>query len=115
AAQRAGRAGRTAPGRAVRLYTRADHDARPEHLSPEVRRVDLAEMVLELRVAGHDPRRLPWLDVPAPAGLEAAEALLRRLGSLDADGAATDLGRRCARFPLHPRLSRMVVEAASRG
>src|SRR5207237_10170535 len=42
AAQRAGRAGRTAPGRAVRLYTRADHDARPEHLAPEVRPLDLA-------------------------------------------------------------------------
>jgi len=115
AAQRAGRAGRTAPGRALRLYTRADHDGRPEHLSPEVRRVDLAEMVLELRAAGHDPARLPWLESPSPAGLEAAFALLRRLGALDAAGAATDLGRRCARFPLHPRLSRMVLEAASRG
>jgi ATP-dependent helicase HrpB len=115
AAQRAGRAGRTAPGTAIRLYTRSDHDSRPEHLSPEVRRADLAEMVLELRAAGHDPRRLPWLDAPAPAGLEAAEALLRRLGALDAAGAATEQGRRCARFPLHPRLSRLVLEAASRG
>ena len=115
AAQRAGRAGRTAPGRALRLYTRADHDGRPEHLSPEVRRLDLAEMVLELRAAGHDPARLPWLDAPAPAALEAAEALLRRLGAVDAAGAATELGRRCARFPLHPRLSRMVLEAAARG
>jgi len=72
-------------------------------------------MVLELRAAGHDPARLPWLDAPAPASLEAAEALLRRLGAVDAAGAATDLGRRCARFPLHPRLSRMVLEAAARG
>ncbi|MFL5311714.1 MAG: ATP-dependent helicase C-terminal domain-containing protein, partial [Myxococcales bacterium] len=115
AAQRAGRAGRTAPGRALRLYTRADHDARPEHLSPEVRRLDLSEMVLELRAAGHDPARLPWLDAPAPAALEAAEALLRRLGAVDPGGAATALGRRCAAFPLHPRLSRMVLEAAARG
>ncbi|HYR18290.1 MAG TPA: ATP-dependent helicase HrpB [Myxococcales bacterium] len=115
AAQRAGRAGRTAPGRALRLYTRADHDGRPEHLSPEVRRLDLAELVLELRAAGHDPGRLPWLDAPATAALEAAEALLRRLGAVDAAGAATELGRRCARFPLHPRLSRMVLEAAARG
>jgi ATP-dependent helicase HrpB len=115
AAQRAGRAGRTAPGRAIRLYTRADHDARPDHLSPEVRRADLAEMVLELRAAGHDPRRLPWLDAPSPAGLAAAEALLQRLGAVDEAGAATSLGRRCASFPLHPRLSRMVLEAADRG
>ena len=115
AVQRAGRAGRTAPGRALRLYTRADHDSRPEHLSPEVRRLDLSEMVLELRAAGHDPARLPWLDAPAPAALEAAEALLRRLGAVDPAGAATPLGRRCATFPLHPRLSRMVLEAAARG
>src|SRR5262249_20888323 len=107
--------GRTQPGRAIRLYTRADHDARPEHLSPEVRRADLAELVLELRAAGHDPRRLPWLDAPLPAGLDAAEALLRRLGALGGAGAAAALGRRCAAFPLHPRLSRMVLEAASRG
>jgi len=115
AAQRAGRAGRTAPGRALRLYTRADHDSRPEHLSPEVRRRDLSEMVLELRAAGHDPGRLPWLDAPAPAALEAAETLLRRLGAVDSSGAATELGRQCARFPLHPRLSRMALEAAARG
>jgi ATP-dependent RNA helicase HrpB len=115
AAQRAGRAGRTGPGRAVRLYTRADHDHRPEQLSPEVRRLDLAGVVLELRAAGHDPARLPWLDVPAPAALDAAEALLRRLGALDASGQATELGRRCAQFPLHPRLSRLVLEAAARG
>jgi ATP-dependent helicase HrpB len=115
AAQRAGRAGRTAPGRALRLYTRADHDARPEHLAPEVRRLDLAEAVLELRVAGHEPMRLPWLDPPGPAALEAADALLRRLGAIDPSGSATDLGRRCAQFPLHPRLSRLVLEAAARG
>jgi len=115
AAQRAGRAGRTAPGRALRLYTRADHDARPEHLLPEVRRLDLAEAVLELRAAGHDPARLPWLDAPAGAALDAAETLLRRLGAVDAPGGITELGRDCARFPLHPRLSRMLLEAARRG
>jgi ATP-dependent helicase HrpB len=115
AAQRAGRAGRTAPGRAVRLYTRADHDARPEHLAPEVRRLDLAEVVLELRVAGHDPARLHWLDPPAAAALEAADTLLRRLGAIDERGRATETGRRCAQLPLHPRLSRLVLEAAARG
>ncbi|HWE23835.1 MAG TPA: ATP-dependent helicase C-terminal domain-containing protein, partial [Myxococcales bacterium] len=69
----------------------------------------------ELRVAGHDPSGLPWLDAPAPAALEAADALLRRLGLIDDTRAATDLGRRCARFPLHPRLSRLALEAAARG
>ena len=115
AAQRAGRAGRTGPGRALRLYTRGDHDARPHHHPPEVRRLDLAEMVLELRAAGHDPAQLPWLDPPAPPALAAAFALLCRLGALDEHGEVTAVGTRCAQFPLHPRLSRMVLEAAAGG
>lgn len=80
-----------------------------------MRRLDLAEVVLELRVAGHDPARLQWLDAPAAAALEAADALLRRLVAIDEAGRATEIGRRCAEFPLHPRLSRLVLEAAARG
>ena len=51
----------------------------------------------EKELAGHDPKALPWLDPPAPAALEAAELLLRRLGAIEPGGAATQLGRRCAR------------------
>ena len=115
AQQRAGRAGRTAPGRALRLYTRHDYDARPEHHAPEIERLDLAGTLLDLRAAGLDPERLPWLDPPPPGALQTATALLRRLGLIDAQGAATGLGRTCARLPLHPRLSRLAVEAARRG
>ncbi len=115
AAQRAGRAGRTAPGRALRLYTKHDLDSRPEHHAPEIERLDLAGTVLELRAAGFDPARLPWLDPPPQSSLQAAEDLLRRLGALDARGAVTVTGRACARFPLHPRLARLAVEAARRG
>jgi ATP-dependent helicase HrpB len=115
AEQRAGCAGRTAPGRALRLYTRHDHDARPAHLAPEIERLDLAETVLELSAAGISPRALPWLDAPPELSLQAALALLARLGALAKDGSITPLGRDCARLPLHPRLSRLVLEAHARG
>jgi ATP-dependent helicase HrpB len=115
AEQRAGRAGRTAPGRALRLYTRHDHDARPAHLAPEIERLDLAETVLELSAAGLSPRTLPWLDSPPELSLQAALALLARLGALSKEGTITELGRDCARLPLHPRLSRLVLEAHARG
>ncbi|HEY7725291.1 MAG TPA: ATP-dependent helicase C-terminal domain-containing protein, partial [Anaeromyxobacteraceae bacterium] len=113
AAQRAGRAGRTRPGVCIRLYTRADHDARPERDAPEIARGDLAEPLLLLAAAGVEG--LEWLEPPPPAAAEAARTLLRRLGAVDAAGAATELGRRMAGLPLHPRLARLALEAAARG
>jgi ATP-dependent helicase HrpB len=113
AAQRAGRAGRTRAGRCLRLYTRGDLEARPEFEAPEVAREDLAETFLLLAVLGVEG--LEWLEAPPPAPAEAARALLVRLGALEPGGAATVLGRRLADLPLHPRLARLVAEAASRG
>src|SRR4029079_7430670 len=101
ATQRAGRAGRTRPGRALRLYTKADYDARPEHDTPEILRVDLAQTLLELHASG--ARDLAWLDPPKPEGAAASEELLARLGAVDAGGEVTAIGRRMLSFPLHPR------------
>ncbi|MBI2897668.1 MAG: ATP-dependent helicase HrpB [Deltaproteobacteria bacterium] len=115
AAQRAGRAGRTGPGRAFRLYTKHDHDTRPAFETPEVRRLDLAETVLELRASGIDPGTFPWLEAPDPAAISGAGLLLERLGALDERLAVTETGRQMLRFPLHPRLARLLVEAARRG
>ncbi|HST51574.1 MAG TPA: ATP-dependent helicase HrpB [Pyrinomonadaceae bacterium] len=116
AAQRAGRAGRTREGRCLRLYTAQDFNARAEHETPEVRRLDLAETVLELRAAGvGDLRGFDWFEAPSPDALEAADDLLRRLGATDEAGRLSDAGRRMLRLPLHPRLARIVVEAAPRG
>ena len=115
AAQRAGRAGRTRAGVAVRLYTRADHDARPAHDAPEVARVDLAETVLELASRGVDARELGWLEAPPPAAVDAARVLLGRLGATDDAGAPTAIGTAMLRFPLHPRLARAVVYADEHG
>jgi ATP-dependent helicase HrpB len=116
AAQRAGRAGRTRPGRAIRLYTKHDHDTRRAHDPPEVARADLAEAALELHAAGVDPRaRDAWFEPPPPAALDAAEELLARLGAIDAGGNLTATGRRMLRFPAHPRQARILVEAERRG
>jgi ATP-dependent helicase HrpB len=113
ATQRAGRAGRTAPGRCLRLYTRHDLDTRPEFDLPEILREDLSETLLSVASLGLGG--LEWLDPPPPAAAEAATTLLRALGALAPDGAISPLGRRLLRFPLHPRLARLVVEADLRG
>jgi ATP-dependent helicase HrpB len=116
ATQRAGRAGRTRPGRCLRLYTAQDFNARPEHQAPEVQRLDLAEPALELHAAGiADLSRFEWFESPEEPALAAAESLLRRLGALDKSGRTTPVGERMLRFPLHPRLARMLVEAEARG
>ena len=116
AAQRAGRAGRTRPGRCLRLYSRHDHDTRREYDAPEVLRADLAETALELHATG--VARLAdfgWFEAPPPAALAAADELLVRLGAIDEAGAVTELGRRMLRFPAHPRQARVIVEAERRG
>jgi ATP-dependent helicase HrpB len=77
ATQRAGRAGRLGPGRCLRLYTRRDHDSRPERADPEIGRLNLASLVLSLRAAGiSDPASLAWLDAPPETALHSAEQLL---------------------------------------
>ncbi|HEX8459341.1 MAG TPA: ATP-dependent helicase C-terminal domain-containing protein [Pyrinomonadaceae bacterium] len=116
AAQRAGRAGRTRPGRALRLYTAQDFAARAEFETPEIQRADLAEAVLELHAAGiSDVSAFDWYEAPPARALAQAESLLRRLGALGDERQVTAVGRRMLGLPLHPRLARVVVEAASRG
>src|SRR6202011_2978688 len=95
--------------------TRHDLDSRPEHLPPEIERLDLARTVLELRAAGRQPGPLPGPGAPPPGELRAAGELLRRLSALDGRGEVTAVGRACALLPVHPRLARLAVEAASRG
>ena len=113
-AQRAGRAGRTRPGRVIRLYTKHDHDTRRAFEAPEIARADLAGVALELHGAGIDgTRALRWFEAPPQNAADAAETLLRRLGALDAR--ITELGRRMLRFPAHPRVARLLCEAEARG
>jgi ATP-dependent helicase HrpB len=116
ATQRAGRAGRTRPGRCLRLYTAQDFNARPDHEVAEIHRADLAETALELHAAGvADLNGFDWFDAPPQTAIEAAENLLAKLGAIDDKGEVTATGGKMLRFPLHPRQSRMLVEAEARG
>jgi ATP-dependent helicase HrpB len=163
-AQRAGRAGRTRPGRVIRLYSQHDHDTRRPFEPPEIARADLAGAALELHGAGLSGlSELRWFEPPPPAAITAANQLLLRLGAISAvSGPAsgpglvtpaaatsetnpgpdrygsgpglvtpaaaasetnpgpdrysiTPLGRRMLRFPVHPRVARLVCEAETRG
>lgn len=116
AAQRAGRAGRTRAGRCLRLYTAQDFAARAQHETPEIMRLDLADTALELHGAGvADLESFEWFEPPPAAALAAAQNLLQRVQAIDEAGQVTETGRRMLRLPLHPRLSRLIVEAERRG
>jgi ATP-dependent helicase HrpB len=138
-AQRAGRAGRTRPGRVIRLYTKHDHDTRRAFEVPEVARADLSGAALELYGAGLSGLgALRWYEAPPSAAASAADETLVRLGAIEpakadaakhsptyfdessntrtrSSNAITALGRRMLRFPVHPRLARIVCEAEQRG
>lgn len=114
--QRAGRAGRTAPGLCVRLWMTKDHEQRASSGLPEVKRLDLAEVVLSLKASGvADLEKFRWLEPPDPHALDRAVALLGDLGALEPGGAITALGRRMLAFPVHPRYARLLLEAEKLG
>jgi len=114
--QRAGRAGRTAPGRCTRLWTEAEQQQRRPHETPEVLRLDLSDTLLALRAWGlTDVGALRWLDPPGEAALQRAERLLRLLGAVDEQsGAVTAIGRRMLDLSVPSRLARILVEAERR-
>ncbi|HEX4346759.1 MAG TPA: ATP-dependent helicase C-terminal domain-containing protein [Vicinamibacterales bacterium] len=106
--QRAGRAGRTAPGRVFRLWD-ARHRLRA-HREADIHRVDLSATMLDVLDWGGDPRTLDWFEAPGAHAVDAAMALLERLGAID-QGHLTEIGRRLQRLPLHPRLGRILLAA----
>jgi ATP-dependent helicase HrpB len=109
AKQRAGRAGRTGPGQVLRLYTKEDYSHRPEQDVPEIVRSDLSQLCLDLRAMQIAPAHdMEWLDSPPAGAVQGAESLLDRLG------ATGGMAKRLARYPLHPRLARILVEALER-
>jgi ATP-dependent helicase HrpB len=110
ATQRAGRAARTASGRAIRLYTLEDFHRRRDQDPPEILRRELSELCLTLRAMGiANPSELHWLDAPPEAAVTRAEDLLERLG------ATGDCARQMARYPLHPRLARLLLDSGEEG
>lgn len=112
--QRAGRAGRTAPGLCIRCWTEQEHAGRALHDTPEIQRLDLAEAILGLKAAGEaNIDQFPWFEAPPARAQQQALQLLVDLGALssDAQGRITALGREMVHFPVHPRYARMLIEA----
>jgi ATP-dependent helicase HrpB len=113
--QRAGRAGRTAPGVCMRLWSRDEHSHRAPQELPEIKRLDLSEVVLTLKASGvEDLRAFRWLEKPDEISLTHAEELLSDLGAIH-DGKITPIGRKMLAFPLHPRYARMLLAAQEYG
>ncbi len=115
ATQRAGRAGRVAPGTCYRLWSEASDRARVPFLEPEIRRIDLSSAMLELIAWGEgNSEDFPWLEPPREDAVQTARRLLDLLGAVR-DGHITELGKSMVRLPLPPRLSRIAFEAARSG
>ncbi|NIH85203.1 ATP-dependent helicase HrpB [Amycolatopsis granulosa] len=113
AEQRAGRAGREAPGRVYRCWSHHEHASLPAYPEPEIRTAELARLALELACwSTPDGAGLSWWDPPPEGPLAAGQALLRTLGGLDGD-TVTARGRRMAELGLHPRLSRALLDGAA--
>jgi ATP-dependent helicase HrpB len=115
AEQRAGRAGRTAPGVCYRLWGEGGERSLAAYAPPEVCVSDLAPLALDLAVWGTDAAQLRWLDPPPAATLASSRDLLKRLGALDGAGKVTPHGRSMQEFPAHPRLAHMLLKARELG
>src|SRR6187399_871367 len=114
--QRRGRAGRTEPGAAYRLWDEAQTASLEPFARPEILSADLSSFMLDLAQWGaSDPGKLAFLDPPPRASLAEAKTLLAELGAIDSERRITDEGRKLRRLPLPPRLARMVVDAAAVG
>ncbi|MCU1504724.1 MAG: ATP-dependent helicase HrpB, partial [Ilumatobacteraceae bacterium] len=111
--QRAGRAGRTEPGVAYRLWSKLEHATRRAHLEAEITQVDLAGLALELAVWGTPVEQLRFVDPPPVRTMRQGTELLERLGALDGAGQPTERGRRMLALPVHPRLARMIDGAST--
>ncbi|MFC0676093.1 ATP-dependent RNA helicase HrpA [Brachybacterium hainanense] len=116
--QRSGRSGRTSPGVAIRLYSEEDFEARPAFTEPEILRTSLASVVLLMTSLGlGDVESFPFVEPPASRAIADGVRLLEELRAIETDPTApggrrlTDIGRQLARFPLDPRMARMLIEA----
>ena len=114
--QRAGRAGRLAPGVCYRLWTMGEHHSKADFLPPEIVGADLASLLLEVLLWGvTDTGELTWLDPPRTGQVNQARDLLARLGAVNEKGGLTEIGRQIASLPLHPRLALMLLYGREQG
>jgi ATP-dependent helicase HrpB len=113
--QRAGRAGRTGPGRCIRLWPAREHAARAAHPRPAITTDDLTGAALEVASWGAQVQELALLDPPPAAAWRRARQTLADLGALDAEGRVTPHGRDLVALPVHPRLGHLLVQARGAG
>ncbi|XP_047041649.1 ATP-dependent RNA helicase DHX33 [Helicoverpa zea] len=111
--QRAGRAGRTQPGAAYRLYTADDFRARPHHHTPEILRCPLSSTLLLLIAAGAEPSTFPLIDTPPPESVKASLSILKELGAIDNENnpKLTVIGKKMSTFPIEPKYSKVLLSA----
>ena len=116
AEQRTGRAGRLGPGICHRMWLENEHHSRPDFLAPEIIGADLAPLLLELLHWGvSNPTELKWLDPPREGAIRQAQDLLTRIGAIDTKGILTNIGKKIASLPLHPRLAVMLIHGHEQG
>lgn len=114
--QRAGRCGRVAAGVCIRLYSEQDYLARPEYTDPEILRSSLAHVILRMQsLKIGNVEDFPFLEPPTPRMVADGYQLLAELGAVDAGRALTPIGWQLARFPIDPRIARMIVAAKQEG
>ena len=114
--QRSGRCGRLGPGIAIRLYDESDYLSRSAFATPEIRRSDLAATIVHIKSLGIDDiESLPWLDPPRPESVREGMNVLRELSAVDEAGHLTEIGRKIARWPVDPRVGRILIEAEQNG
>jgi ATP-dependent helicase HrpA len=110
--QRAGRCGRTAPGICIRLYSEEDYAARPDYTDPEILRSSLASVILRMKALRiGEVETFPFLEPPSPRMIADGYQLLAELGAVDGRNSLTRIGWQLARFPIDPRIARMVLAA----
>ncbi len=113
--QRAGRCGRLGPGVCIRLYAHDDFSTRSLYTTPEIRRSDLASVLLQSKTLRLGPlSEFPLLDPPGAEAMRDAERTLRELGACDERNELTEIGRKLGKLPCEPRVGRMLLEAAER-
>lgn len=112
--QRAGRAGRTREGRALRLWTADAHRTRPAHDTPEIRRADLTSLLLRVTELGTEPDQLRWIEAPPAPALARARRLLVEIGAMTDRGLSSE-GQALAALPVHPRLGAVVLRGRALG
>ena len=114
--QRRGRCGRIGPGVCVRLYSREDYESRPRSTEPEIRRTNLASVILRMAANGLGRvDEFAFVDPPDRRFVTDGYRLLRELGAFDARDRVTPLGKRLARLPVDPRIGRMILAAGDLG